>query len=391
MSEIFHAIDHHTHLCESLHKHSRSSFMERTSIVQSNMLFKFAYDRGINLSKTLATFTDALEPSWADNPNTASLFEDFQRYIMTPEGEKEFEARLLGFVKEEQTLMDNAETIYVTKQIIDEITEATETMPDNVLIDHDMFVPNGLLVFEEPINYTLTVQNGLFVEQWKIYALQFNTTNMTKNTNGVEIRMYGSWCETYARKVDQKIVYNPKSRGFELENVDNPEEFMTEVLGIDGSGLWVGELNRRAQHKTNLADSTFYEFNKDEPLIESLGQLKKFMIALFRMTHSYIDIERQKPPRHFTKRAKRSTRVIPDEFYLSVLTLRHRISEHQGGTHSSPKFAFRVRGHWAKRYLRSLGKPVGDPDAYRYVYIKDYIKGKDKQLVESTRVIRIAN
>lgn len=388
MSETYYAMDVHTRICDAIHLKSKTKIQERYALAKSQMIYQKASEHGINLSHSIATGTDADGINESDKIN--DIIQYLDAYTKTEEGQREFATILLDIMSSEQWYLERAETIFVSTDIIEEVKIAASTMPDNVLIPQDVFVPNGMFIFEEPLQYTLNVQNGLFEETWDITALQFNTITTTDGDSGIQVRMYGSWRKTYAVKKDETISYNPETRKFELNNVEDEESFMFELAGIN-DGAWQEQLMARAITNTNLADATYYSFGSSTELLSSLNEVKKFIIALFRMTHSYLDIEHDKPPRHFVKRAKRSKRVIPDDYYLTVLTLRHKIPHNAGGTHSSPKFAFRVRGHWARRYLRSTGKPVGDPEAYRNVYISDYLKGSNKPFVESTRIIKIKN
>ena len=57
---------------------------------------------------------------------------------------------------------------------------------------------------------------------------------------------------------------------------------------------------------------------------------------------------------------------------------------------NGPAYAFRVRGHWRKAYMRSRNLPVGNPGAYRHIYIKDYIKGRGV-VVNSKRVVKVGD
>jgi len=391
MSEVFAAIDMHTRLCEFLRKRSTDFIYERNTIAHSNMLYRIAAEKGVNLSHTVASVTDAITDGFSDesrNDIVSQIGKEFIDFIRTDEGKLEQFNECISIMNEERSNVEQAETIFVSEQIMEEVHEAVETLPDNVLLPQDLFVSNGLLIFEKPLEYSLIVQNELCREVWNIHSLQFNPS---KHEHGIEIRMYGNWVKTISLNDDASISYNATTKSFAFENVEDEEAYAKEFFGVR-SGDLSELLARRATNTMSLVDITFYQFNSSAPLIDSLGKLKQFLIALFRMTHSYIDVEKHRPPRHFTKRAKRAKRLVPEEFYLTVLTLRHKFY-HGDGTqkHSSPKYAYRVRGHWKKAFLPSKKLPVGTPEAYRYVYISDYIKGKDKQLVESTRVIRIAN
>ena len=383
MSEVFYAMDYHTHLCEHVNR-IQASGQERIAIAQSLIMWNMAKDKyGVDMFQSITLATNLRAPTESEYD---AIYAEFDEYFKTQTGViQTYEVAKSMYEREIASLMD-AQTVFVSSEIMDEVAEAANTMPDNVLIPQDLFVSNGLLIFDKPYRLSLMVQNDLFTEEWDVHSVLFD---ITQDGMGINVNLYGGWRATTAHQADQRIEWNTQTKDFDIYGVENPEQVLDTLFSQKSEKLL--PLRYRADNTHMLIDTTTYDFNTEGFYASALAGLKKHLIALFRMTNSYLEVERHRPPRHFTKRAKRAKRTIPEDFYLSVLTLRHHVSESNGGTHSSPKYAFRVRGHWAKRYLPSSGKPVGDPDAYRYVYIKDYIKGKDKQLVESTRVIRIAN
>lgn len=393
----FSAMDIHSRVSESVQEPmTNETRLERIVFAQSMLIYKLSQEYGIDNADSISVISDTFNQDW----NKLSLQEQaISTFLHSPEGGKATVdvARLL--IEEERNQLASAQTVFVTEQIVDEVIEAAKTMPDNILIPQDIFIPNGILIFEKPLEYALKVQGMRFCELWSIKCVQFNTAN-----GGINVRMYGNWISTTSIESNEKIYYSANTNSFEFENVADPDLLREKMFGKNvgvvskdllsrTSTTMNGEmLARKATGNKSLVDSTFFSFNSDKEIPEELETIKRQLIALFRLTYSYLDVENHKPPRQFVKRAKRSNRQIPEDYYVSVLTLRHKNYEGSSGIkHASPKFAFRVRGHWAKRYLRSTGLPVGDPKAYRFVYISDYIKGKDKTLVESRRVIGIKN
>jgi hypothetical protein len=319
-------------------------------------------------------------------------------------------------LKNEHLRHSTAQTIYVSKEIMKEVYEAQGTMPDNVLLPQDVFVPNGMLVFEEPLAYFLAVTDGYehlsglpfsAREEWHLKAVQFNVINSVDYTTddpnhheGIEVRFFGNWNSVSYPETNEMLRYNRDTDCAELTRFGLTYKKVTgellQTLGESRTTIDSMEaLLRRARGApTSMFDATFFRFNyATEDYDKTIGGMKKFLIALFRLTYSYLAQTQEEAPRHVIKRAKRANRKILENGYLTVLRLRRVEYENGGGTHSSPKYAFRVRGHWKRAYLRSTGLPVGDPNAYRYLYVSDYIKGKtaNKEFRESTRVINITN
>ena len=329
-------------------------------------------------------------------------------------------------IEREHALLNTAQTIYVSTEILQEMFHAATTMPDNVLLQQDIFVPNGLLIFESPIPYTLSVGcedipftdgsgNMLNVpsqiEMYAVHAVHFNIFGRTnkpsdpvgdylnlltdpEHADGIEVTLYGQWRGQYDIEQNKTILYNPKMRAMVCTDGTPPEDYLEK---LDGMPLAKGEfefIQKYAEGKpTHFIDATVLDFNKDNIGDIHLNDFKKCLIALFRMTYSYLAQTQEEVPRHVLKRAKRANRKILENGYLTVLRLRRTEHEKTGVAGSSPRIAFRVRGHWKRVFHRSFGHPVGDPRAYRHMYVNDYIKGAGtgKKFVESERLIKITN
>lgn len=395
----FSAMDIHSRVTETVQDPiSRDAKIERILSAQSMLIYQLQeqQEKMEQNGQTVAVVTETRHKAMFGNTFSTTDFQGEPRnlkekaitdFLDSDEGQIMTLELARELILDERKQLESAQTIFVSEEIVDEVIEATKTMPDNVLIPQDVFVPNGIIVFEKPLEYEIHVQGDLFAESWTIKSIQFNIDG----SRGINVRAYGTWVSTRSIITNEKVYFNHETKSFDFENVADPEYLYQRMFGKGSDTKMNAEmLARKALTNNSLVDFTFFAFNSDKDVVEALTTLKRQLIALFRMTYSYLDVENHKPPRHFVKRAKRAKRDIPEDFYISVLTLRHK--NYEGGSgikNASPRFAFRVRGHWAKRYLRSTGLPVGDPKAYRFVYISDYVKGKDKKFVESKRVVAI--
>lgn len=306
------------------------------------------------------------------------------------------------FVDIEHTYVSEAQTIYVSDAIIDEIQYAANKMPDNVLLEQDVFVPNGLIILETPMIYELPVDDNEIIETWSIGAIHFLSNaegqrlrpkSVIEGLNGIRATLYGNWLKTHNVKLNETLAYNHDTREPEFYKSDGTistitNDFIKSLLG-DHTPMtqWGFLLQEKAQGTPrHHIDATYYEYGVEGDYSREIASIKKFLLALFRMTYSYLEPENTPVERHTRKRAERANRKIPENGYLTVLKLRRTEYEHGETKHNSPKYAFRVRGHWRNQYYPTKGE-VGNPNAYRHVYVNDYIKGKDKELRESTRVI----
>lgn len=383
MSEAFLAMDEHTRLVDRLTRLDTSDAMERYTFVMGVAHTAFAQEMGY------------IEEGTPINSLPHDVQQKIANAIQTsPDARTRIQNYLNDFMSNEFNVVRTAQTVFISEEILAEIVEAAETMPDTTLIEQDVFIPNGVLVFENPMKFVMSTDRDISTETWEIKALQFNLNNDIGESDGIEVRMYGHW---RAIRHNEKLVeyrWNPTSRTFDVFDVSKNSDGIlvdgiTQRQIIEHEAL--EQLVQRASGHLRMVDTTFFSFGETKIVYdEPIGALKKQLIALFRLTHEYLEVVPTTTPRPFSKRALRSKRDLPSNGYLTVLKLRHQQYEDGDGTHSSPRYAFRVRGHWKRAYLRSKGLPVGHPDAYRFVYIKDFIKGRG-EFRDSTRVVKVVN
>ena len=383
MSEAFLAMDEHTRLVDRLTRLDTSDAMERYTFVMGVAHTAFAVDMGyIEPNTSIVSLTDEQQHEVANLIQTS------------PDARIRVQNYLNEFMAREFDVVRTAQTVFISKDILTEIEEAAETMPDTTLIEQDVFIPNGVLVFETPMKFVMSTDRDISTETWDIKALQFNLNNDIGSADGVEVRMYGHWRAIRHNEHLVEYRWNRTTRTFDVFDVSKDSDGIL-VNGITQRQIIEHEaleqLVQRASGHLRMVDTTFFAFGETKIVYdEPIGALKKQLIALFRLTHEYLEAIPTTTSRSFTKRALRSKRDLPSNGYLTVLKLRHQQYEDGDGTHSSPRYAFRVRGHWKRAYLRSKGLPVGHPDAYRFVYIKDFIKGRG-EFRDSTRVVKVVN
>lgn len=259
----------------------------------------------------------------------------------------------------EEIMLLQAQTIFVSSEIVDEINEAKQTLIDTVIIEQDVFTPYGLIVLEKPFIYDLLVEEEQYTEQWSITSICYSLVEKQININ-----LYGRL--TKVTNTEGKIY-------LDINDTENKYEYSIS--------------NDNTRSGICLADITVFEFGENGvEYDDALLSVKKFLISFFRLTYEYLERQTEIPPRAARRRAEREN--LPKDGYIVNLKLRRTVYEERGGEHSSPAYAFRVRGHWKRAYLRSRMFPVGDPRAYRHVYVKDYIKGRG-EFIESKRLVRV--
>lgn len=259
----------------------------------------------------------------------------------------------------EDVMLNDAQTIFVSEEIIDELAEAEQTLIDTVIIEQDLFTPSGLIILEKPFIYELLVDEEQYTEQWSITSICYSSVDTQININ-----LYG------------KLTKITDSKGEILLDINDTENKYKYSLANDNT-----------RSATCLADITVFEFGETGVgYDDALLSIKRFLIAFFRLTYEYLERTTETPPRSSRRRAERENR--PSDGYIVNLKLRRTVYGDKGGEHSSPSYAYRVRGHWKRAFLRSRGFQVGDPRAYRHVYVKDYIKGRG-DFVDSKRLVRV--
>lgn len=396
------AMDFHTDILNSLSPLSRRHAADRFAAIATTLNAQIPEDVTGDTTRYA-------------NPITARINQHF--------GPDFINSMFAEYCREEQGMLMRAQTVFCTEEILEEILEASETLLDDIIIEQDVFIPEGLLVFEKPYRFTGSYkadENYWQFEEWDVTGILFSNYGPDRNpkNKGVLVKLYGHWrgvwfvhsqhkpqgfLSTYRDVADCGFIYNPETGAtethFSVSREHADEITLKKILEVE-KAIEGRSLNHdRAKGTPTLIDNTFFLFGGKDSVDESnkgydeeILRLKRFLLALFRMTYEYLEVEKQETPRHFTKRAVKAKRQLPQDGYLVQLKLRRKVHdyEHSGIRGRSPSYAFRVRGHWKRAYLRSRKLPVGDPAAYRHVYVKDYIKGRGT-LVESRRVVRISD
>lgn len=385
------ALDIHTSVLSSLTPMNTVNTSLRASLIVSTVLA--ALDE-----ETRNTISDKLK---------SNDFRNGWTYLNSVLGEGRMDDELTGFIATELLSLREAQTIFCSTEILEEIQEAQSTMLDDIVLPQDVFVPNGFIVMETPYKYIATTrfdENLWQREHWDVTAIMFWTTENRLNHQGFGVTLYGHWravdffetgdVKPTTQKPDASFVYNPENGKTDILVADKPSDQSTQEAVRMFESVHSSRHKDRATGVPMFIDCTFFKYGS-----EGLGEydaeileLKRFLLAFFRLTYEYIEVNPIKAERPFHKRAQRVGRKIPNDGYLTVMSLRRKLYDEseERDKRNGPAYAFRVRGHWKKAYMRSRNLPVGDPGAYRHIYVKDYIKGRGL-VVKSRRVIKVGD
>lgn len=291
--------------------------------------------------------------------------------------------RVITILEEQQRLFANGQTIFVSADMCAEISEASSTMVDSVIIEQDVFTPSGVMFLEEPYVFTHPEPQSGCSEVWLVKALGYY-----RYEDGINVFLYGNLLGINDPSTDDSFMFTENSLTIFSENTDVERAHAALLEKIKGSSDYIELLQGLTGGKMRVFDATHFKFGETPTQYDpSILVIKKFILAFFRLTHDYLDADYTKPPRSMMRRAERAHR--PSDGYIVTMKLRRRMTRDNDGTHASPSYAFRVRGHWKRQYMPSRKLPKGNPAAYRHVYIKDYIKGRG-EFVDSHRVVKVA-
>jgi hypothetical protein len=257
----------------------------------------------------------------------------------------------------------SATPVLVTDNAHALIDEAAEMLPiDEVLLPSECGTEELVLWLSTPFCYELTSQtvDGEVDERWAIHAMTLTPTPMGTTdapddvAPGLQIVMYGHLVSFNGLAAPQ-----PSS--------------MNDMVPVDMVGV-----------RCNVA----WHY----PQAVWVTELKRWIIAMYRLMGDHIERENVRLDRAARRRLERAG--FPNDGYVTELRLRKVAygTDGEGGGSTGPlRFRHRVRGHWRKFYCPSMGRPVGDPEAYRHKFVNDYVRGpKSESFVDSTRVVTLA-
>lgn len=388
------ALDEHTRLLDSL-----SLMSDTDKKIRATMI----------ISPLVDTLNDRQTQILHNMVKNAAPGETFlnvaERLIDSSFGSGYLKTEVKSYIAAELSSIRKAQTIFCSSEIVDEINEAKETLLDTTILQQDLFVEDGLMVLQKPYLYrTLTKSkddDAWQCEEFLVSMILFSKTETRAGEPGIAVQLYGHGYAVhfFESETQPEFPYENPDYSYIYNRENGETSFIlcndeTEYVDLEKYKTRMHEIFTKMNSGTpQLVDGTFFVFGetlvKYDPCVLSL---KKFMLSFFRLTYEYLEVDSEKPDRPFQKRAKRAGRDVPENGYITVMSLRRKLYDGAGAgeTRNGPSYAFRVRGHWKKAYMASRKLPVGDPGAYRHVYVKDYIKGRGR-IVQSKRIVKVGD
>jgi hypothetical protein len=250
------------------------------------------------------------------------------------------------------------DTIFITSEMINLITQAAEDLPDDVTFDvRTIMSKYGFVLLEQPIHGE--DRNGRDVAvaafAWEITPMH----NLANNQMDECIMIYYFVDPlNVVADIDRELNELMRNAGIPIP----PLSLLHMYPALDGQGLPYGEIvNERG-----------YEITRDT--------LKMFL-AMQMLSHQSIgEPVRMRPDRAARKRFAREYPGAPERI-ITLITLRRKSAPAQkpeGTVEWSRRWV--VRGHWRKQWY-----PKTKTHGWKYIY--EYIKGPDdKPLVTGRRV-----
>ena len=327
-------------------------------------------------------------------------------------------------------ILTHADTVFLSDELRELVNTAEATMPDEVVFDTDIYTPCGFIVMETPIPTTILSRvnakdleelselvqsmtgsvtgirkgatpdvNGDYVgvENWEVQAYAWADISSIKGMGLARIGdTYGTDSPEYAFAKDVFLALKSEETGFfvrvygtlvstEIDGItlESPELRNAPLKLIDQYAFFYGEEGVRGEKEFREAHCG----TDDEMSIRSLeriSQVRRFLVALFRLMGEYVDKTEEKLPRAFSRRAFRADRAGKIRS-VTTLSLRRSVygdSEH--GTGRKVTLAHLVRGHWRRQWYPSQ-------KMHRAKWINAHRRGgnHDDKIVERPRIITV--
>lgn len=320
------------------------------------------------------------------------------------------------------------DTVFLTDDLRELVKTAEATMPDEVLFETDIFTPCGFIVMETPLNKAIpslikandfeTVleltkkydaiisgtrnnnepdENGNYVgtENWEVQAFAWADVdavtpealleierrfgkdsneydfakNVSKNSekdNAIQVRVFGTLVSTTVNGLTIEV---PQLHLAPLRLMDMYAFF----YGEDGM-----EIEREASGVNDFSDNEVSESSW-----ERSREVRRFLVALFRLMEEYVDKDTTVLPRAFGRRATRGGRK-GDAKSVTTLSLRRALYDETDGTGMKITLAHLVRGHWRNQWYPSR-------KTHRAKWIQAHRRGGSitDEVTERPRIIKV--
>ena len=328
----------------------------------------------------------------------------------------------------DDTIIARSDTVFLTDDLRELVKTAEATMPDEVLFETDIFTPCGFIVMETPLHktahalikvedfdeiLTLTKKYGatisgtrnnnepnedgnyLGTENWEVQAFAWADVNAVTPEALLEIeRRFGKDSNEYdfAKNVSKN---SEKDSAIQVRvfgtlvsttvnglTVEVPQLHIAPLRLMDMYAFFYGEDGMEIEREASGVDN-FSENEPSESSWERSREVRRFLVALFRLMEEYVDRDTTVLPRPFGRRATRGGRK-GDTKSVTTLSLRRALYDETDGTGAKITLAHLVRGHWRNQWYPSR-------NTHRAKWIQAHRRGGKitDEVTERPRIIKV--
>ena len=328
----------------------------------------------------------------------------------------------------DDTIIARSDTVFLTDDLRELVKTAEATMPDEVLFETDIFTPCGFIVMETPLHktahalikvedfdeiLTLTKKYGatisgtrnnnepnedgnyLGTENWEVQAFAWADVNAVTPEALLEIeRRFGKDSNEYdfAKNVSKN---SEKDSAIQVRvfgtlvsttvnglTVEVPQLHLAPLRLMDMYAFFYGEDGMEIEREASGVDN-FSATELNESSWERSREVRRFLVALFRLMEEYVDRDTTVLPRAFGRRAIRGGRK-GDAKSVTTLSLRRALYDETDGTGAKITLAHLVRGHWRNQWYPSR-------KTHRAKWIQAHRRGGNitDEVTERPRIIKV--
>lgn len=298
----------------------------------------------------------------------------------------------------DDVMISRSDTVYLSDDLRELVKTAEATMPDEILFDTDIYTPCGLVIMETPIemdikalakandyealvdlairkgkghvtgtrNYETPNEFGDIIgtEHWQVQAFAWaNVTSIAEESLFQIEREFGKKSKEYEFAKNVFIAKEEKDSGLFIRVFGTLTAVTIDGTRIEIPGMRNSPLRLMHQYVFFYGEDGFAEElqSKDAYMEDELNawawdrqrEIRRFMVALFRLMGEYVDKTDETLSRPFSRRATRAGRT-GNVGRVTTLSLRRSIyGDSENGTGRKITLAHLVRGHWRRQWYPS--------------------------------------
>jgi len=277
----------------------------------------------------------------------------------------------------EYQMLSGAVSHYVSGDVMDLVTSAAELAEPEMLWPTDLFTPCGFAVFEKPLIVTdLHPETGAVDERlhvwvramgWQVHPGMGSMSDKTVG-DGVSLFFYTTgWDYEHGNMAD-------------LEAIGITDHL--DPVTVDEGLLPIEVIPWRFGRPWTVRNEVGY---RPGTLPSSVAYQRRWFLAFMRLMWQEIVVRHRDDPKRATVRQWERLAKRKPLLDYTVLKLRreHDPVHHETGTGTPLDHRVRVRPHWRRVHVKSLGParlPDGsmNPETHRLVYIEAHWRGPEE-------------